>query len=263
VEENFLETGTPSDLMAQAIDWLRNSSATVCLTGAGISTESGIPDFRSRGGIWDRIDPKDFDIRRWLGSEDVRRRYWSASREGYPMVQQAAPSQGHLALARLADSGRLSLLITQNTDGLHQKAGHEPAKVIELHGTSHVCVCTECGERVPRSEVQDRVEKGEEVPLCQGCGGFLKPDAVFFGEGLDSDRLSRAVSEAEAAKVFLVAGSSLAVRPAGALPERAYMAGARVIIVNDGPTRFDWKAHAVLRGKTGDILPALVDATLA
>ncbi len=258
-----MTNGFPADSIAQAADWLRASAVTVCLTGAGISTESGIPDFRSRGGVWDRFDPKDFDIRRWLGSEEVRRRYWAMSREGYPRVMGAEPSKGHAALSRLAGSGRLSLLITQNTDGLHQKAGHDPDEVVEIHGTSHFCVCAACGERITRAEVQERVERGEEIPLCENCGGFLKPDAVFFGEDIAPERLERAVTGAESAEVFLVAGSSLAVRPAGALPERAVLSGARLIIVNESPTRLDGKAHAVLRGKTGDILPALVEAALA
>jgi len=252
----------PGISLAEAAAWLRSSEATVCLSGAGISTESGIPDFRSRGGIWDRFDPKDFEIRRWLGSEEIRRRYWEMAREGYPRVCGAPPSAGHHALARLARAGRLSLLITQNTDGLHQKAGHAPGDIVELHGTSHVCVCVGCGGRVPRPAVQRRVEAGEGIPLCGDCGGFLKPDAVFFGEGIPEDRLARSVAGAESAEVFLVVGSSLSVRPAGALPERALKRGARLIIVNEGPTRLDRRAHALLRGRTGEILPALVEAAL-
>ncbi len=252
----------PDELMAKASGWLRESGFTVCLTGAGISTESGIPDFRSRGGVWDRFDPKDFDIQRWRGSEEVRRRYWAATRETYPKVLAAEPSAGHRALARLSREGRLPLLVTQNTDGLHHKAGHEAERIVELHGTSHYCVCVACGERPARSAVQERVDAGEEVPACEGCGGFLKPDAVFFGEGIAPDRLERAVEGAESAEVFLVAGSSLAVRPAGALPEKALLAGARLIIVNNSPTRLDRRAHAVLRGKTGNILPALAEAAL-
>jgi len=248
--------------LAQAAEWLRASGATVCLTGAGISTESGIPDFRSRDGIWTRVDPKDFEIRRWLGSEEVRRRYWAAAREGYRLVSGAAPSAGHSALARLDEAGRLALLVTQNTDGLHQKAGHSAERIVELHGTSHVCVCVGCGERLPRPEVQARVEAGEEIPWCRGCGGALKPDAVFFGQPVPPDRLARSVEGAEGAEVFLVVGSSLFVRPAAALPERALLRGGRLIIVNEGPTRLDSKAHAVLRGRAGDILPALVEAAL-
>ncbi|MEK6711270.1 MAG: Sir2 family NAD-dependent protein deacetylase [Nitrospinota bacterium] len=251
------------EALGRAAGWLRASASTVCLSGAGISTESGIPDFRSRGGFWSRFDPRDFEIRRWLGSEEVRRRYWAAAREGYKVVSGAAPSAGHAALARLAGGGRLSLLVTQNTDGLHQRAGHPPEGLVELHGTSHVCVCAGCGERLPRPEVQARVEAGEEVPCCRGCGGPLKPDAVFFGEAIAPERLARAVEAAEGAEVFLVVGSSLAVRPAAALPERALLRGARLIIVNAGPTRLDAQAHALLRGRAGEILPPLAEAALA
>ncbi len=249
--------------IARAAEWIRGARRTVCLSGAGISTESGIPDFRSRGGIWDRFDPRDFEIRRWTGSEEVRRRYWAMTREGYPRVRDARPSAGHEALARLSRAGRLSLLVTQNTDGLHQKAGHDPEAIVEMHGTSHACVCLGCGAKVAREGVQSRVEAGEAVPLCRECGGFLKPDAVFFGEKIPEERIARALEGAESADAFLVVGSSLTVRPAGALPERALLAGARLIIVNESPTRLDAKAHALLRGKAGEILPALVEAALA
>ena len=249
-------------LIEQAAAWVLESRSTVCLTGAGISTESGIPDFRSKGGIWDRFDPKDFEIRRWLASEDIQRRYWEVAQDGYNLVRSATPSSGHFALARLSRHGYLKLLLTQNTDGLHQKAGHDPDMVVELHGTSHVCVCVGCGLKLPRSEVHARVQGGELIPKCEDCGCLLKPDAVFFGEGLSQEKLSRAVEASNEAGVFLVAGSSLAVRPAGGLPERARRAGARLIIVNEGPTRFDAKADMRIQGKTGDVLPALVDVVL-
>jgi NAD-dependent deacetylase len=260
--EKLAGENTAGENMPRAVQWLRESERTVCLTGAGISTESGIPDFRSGGGVWVRFDPRDFDIRRWTSSEEVRRRYWAATRESYPRVLEAESSEGHNALARLSRAGKLSLLITQNTDGLHQKAGHEPKKIVEIHGTSHFCVCVGCVEWVPRREVQARIQGGEKIPACGGCGSFLKPDAVFFGEPIVPERLSRAVDGAEASQVFLVAGSSMAVRPAGALPEKALMAGARLIIVNDSPTRLDGSAHALLRGRMGEILPALAGAVL-
>ena len=250
-------------LIEQAAAWVLESHSTVCLTGAGISTESGIPDFRSKGGIWDRFDPKDFEIRRWLASEEIQRRYWEVAQDGYDLVQNATPSKGHIALAQLSLHGRLKLLVTQNTDGLHQKTGHDPDEIVELHGTSHVCVCVGCGIKLPRSEIHERVRGGEAIPKCKDCGALLKPDAVFFGEGLSQEKLSRAVEASRKADVFLVAGSSLAVRPAGGLPERARKAGARLIIVNEGPTRFDDRADMRIQGKTGEVLPALVDAVLA
>lgn len=206
--------------------------------------------------------PKDFDIRRWKASTEVRRCYWAATLETYPRVLGAMPSAGHMALARLAEAGRLSLLITQNTDGLHQKAGHNVERLVELHGTSHFCVCVSCGERTKRVAVNDRIQAGEVIPSC-GCGGFLKPDAVFFGESIAPDRLIRAVLFSKSAQVFLAAGSSLAVRPAGALPEKALQGGARLIIVNDSPSRLDNLGDALLRGKTGEILPVLVNSILS
>ncbi len=249
-------------LIEKAAAWVLESRSTVCLTGAGISTESGIPDFRSKGGVWERFDPKDFDIRRWLASSEIQKRYWEVALDGYDLVRSAAPSGGHLALARLSRHGRLTLLVTQNTDGLHQKAGHDPERIVELHGTSHLCVCVGCGAKSPRPEVHARVRGGEAVPRCRDCGDPLKPDAVFFGEALPPEKLSRAEAASRKAEVFLVAGSSLAVRPAGGLPERARRAGARLVIVNEGPTRFDAKADIRIQGKTGEILPALADAVL-
>ena len=176
-------------LIEQAATWIVESQSTVCLTGAGISTESGIPDFRSKGGIWDRFDPKDFEIRRWLASEEIQRRYWEVAQDGYDLVQNATPSGGHYALAKLSRYGRLKLLVTQNTDGLHQKAGHDPDKIVELHGTSHKCVCVGCGNKLPRAEVHERVQGGETIPKCKYCGALLKPDAVFFGEGFVSGKV--------------------------------------------------------------------------
>ncbi len=254
--------GSRKELIEKAAAWVRESRSTVCLTGAGISTESGIPDFRSRGGIWDRFDPKDFDIRRWLASSDIQKRYWEVALDGYELVKTASPSAGHLALARLSRHDRLALLVTQNTDGLHQKAGHDPEKIVELHGTSHLCVCVGCGAKSPRPGVHARVRGGEAIPRCGRCGGLLKPDAVFFGERLSAEKLARADAASRVAEVFLVAGSSLEVRPAGGLPERARRAGARLVIVNEGPTRFDARADARIQGKTGEILPALADAAL-
>ena len=249
-------------LIEQAAAWVLESRATVCLTGAGISTESGIPDFRSKGGIWDRFDPKDFDIRRWLVSEDIQRRYWKVAQDGYNLVRNALPSGGHFALAKLSQHNHLDLLVTQNTDGLHQKAGHDLDKIVELHGTSHACVCVGCGAKLPRPEVHTRVQSGEAIPKCEDCGCLLKPDAVFFGEGLAPQKLSRAVDASKNAEIFLVVGSSLSVRPAGGLPERARKAGARLVIINEGPTRFDAKADMCIQGKTGDLLPALVNAVI-
>ena len=134
--------GSRQKLIEQAAEWLLESRSTVCLTGAGISTESGIPDFRSKGGIWDRFDPKDFEIRRWLASEDIQRRYWEVAQDGYSLVRNAPPSSGHFALARLSEYGRLNLLVTQNTDGLHQKAGHEPDKIGGIaRNESYMCLC--------------------------------------------------------------------------------------------------------------------------
>ncbi|MBK8064134.1 MAG: Sir2 family NAD-dependent protein deacetylase [Betaproteobacteria bacterium] len=238
--------------------WVAAARRVVVLTGAGISTESGIPDFRGPDGVWTR-DPeaeKLSDIRHYLGDPAVRRRAWQ-KRLTAP-AWQARPNAGHAALVELERRGALHALITQNIDGLHQKAGSSPDKVIEVHGTMHEVVCRGCARRGPMLPVLERVRAGEEDPACAHCGGILKSATILFGEGLEPGVMERALRAAEAADLLLAVGSSLQVYPvAGAVPA-AKRAGARLVIVNAEPTPFDDLANAVLRGSIGEILPRLV-----
>jgi len=238
--------------------WVAAARRVVALTGAGISTESGIPDFRGPDGVWTR-DPeaeKLSDIRHYLGDPAVRRRAWQ-KRLTAP-AWQARPNAGHAALVELERRGALHALITQNIDGLHQKAGSSPDKVIEVHGTMHEVVCRGCARRGPMLPVLERVRAGEEDPACAQCGGILKSATILFGEGLQPGVMERALRAAEAADLLLAVGSSLQVYPvAGAVPA-AKRAGARLVIVNAEPTPFDDLADAVLRGSIGEILPRLV-----
>ncbi|MDP8925126.1 MAG: Sir2 family NAD-dependent protein deacetylase [Chloroflexota bacterium] len=244
----------------QLADLIARSRRIVAFTGAGVSTESGIPDFRSPGGVWDRHAPIDF--RDFLASADARRETWRRGLHTYPVVAAAEPNAAHLALVELELSGKLSAVVTQNIDGLHQKAGHGPGRVIELHGNAHGVRCLDCEARYDRPAIHARVTAGEAEPDCAGCGGTLKPTTVSFGEGMPYDELRRAEQEALACDLMLVVGSSLVVFPAAAVPQRAVDAGARLAIVNATETPLDERADMVVRGRAAVVLPLIVRAGL-
>jgi len=232
----------------------------VVLTGAGISTESGIPDFRGPQGVWTR-DPKAekmATLQHYMADPDVRARAWQ-SRLDSP-AWTAEPNAGHRALAYLERRGKLHTLITQNVDGLHQKAGSDPARIVEIHGTMREVVCLTCGERAPMERALARVRAGEADPACRSCGGILKSATISFGQSLVPEDLLRAQEAAEACDLLLAVGSTLSVYPIAGVVPVAKDGGARVIIVNAEPTAMDHLADAVLRGQIGEILPRLVAA---
>jgi NAD-dependent deacetylase len=231
----------------------------VVLTGAGVSTESGIPDFRSPGGVWDRYDPGDLTWQKFIGSADGRRRYWQLGRAVYPVLRSAIPNAAHLALAELHRMGRLDCCITQNVDDLHRRAGLPAGALIELHGNATLVRCLECGAGWHRDEVHAWLESGIDVPDCPKCGGIVKPRTVLFGEGMPAGELAEAERRARAADLFVVVGSSLAVYPAAYLPAHARDAGATVVIVNLAPTAFDARAELVVRGRAGEVLAGVAN----
>jgi len=241
-----------------ASTWIDASRRVVALTGAGISTESGIPDFRGPQGLWTK-NPKAeklSDIRHYMADPEVRRLAWQ-QRVAHP-AWHARPNAGHLALASLEQSGKLHALVTQNIDGLHQAAGNSPDKVVEVHGTIHEVVCMRCQWRGPMQATLDRVRAGEEDPECRACGGILKSATISFGQPLIPEVIDRALRAAQEADLLLAIGTSLNVYPvAGAVP-LAKAAGARVIILNAQPTALDDLADALLRGSIGEVLPQLV-----
>jgi NAD-dependent deacetylase len=237
--------------------WVDDATRIVALTGAGISTESGIPDFRGPQGLWTR-DPKAerlSNIHAYMSDASVRREAWKG-RLDHP-AWRAAPNAGHLALVELERRGKLHALITQNIDGLHQQAGSSAEKVIEVHGTLRDVMCMACGWRGPMQATLDRVRAGEEDPPCHRCGGILKSATISFGQALVPSVIARAIRAAEQADLLLAIGTSLQVYPvAGAVPT-ALEAGIRVVIVNAEPTPFDEVVDAVLRKPIGEILPAV------
>jgi len=239
--------------------WLRDARRIVVLTGAGISTESGIPDFRGPQGVWTKnpAAEKTATLRHYVGDPDVRRLAWKNRIESE--MWSAKPNAGHYALAELERRAALHLLVTQNVDGLHIAAGTSPDRIVELHGTVHGAKCLDCGWHGPMEETLDRVRAGEEDPACLECGGMLKSATISFGENLVPEDLMRSQLAAAEADVFLAAGTTLTVYPAAGLPEIALNNGARLVIFNAQETPFDDWASAVRRDQLGDVLPAVVE----
>jgi NAD-dependent deacetylase len=237
--------------------WMRDAEQIVVLTGAGISTESGIPDFRGPQGMWTKNPEaeKTATLSYYVGDPEVRKRSWRNRIES-PMFS-ADPNAGHLALADLERKARLHTLVTQNVDGLHQAAGTSPEIVIEIHGNVHGAKCLACDWRGTMDEVLERVRAGEDDPPCRQCGGILKSATISFGENLVPEDLSRAQRAAAGADLFLAVGTSLTVFPAAALPEISLAAGGRLVVFNAETTPFDGYAAAVVRERLGEVLPQL------
>lgn len=244
-------------LLTRVRAWVDTAQRVVVLTGAGISTESGIPDFRGPQGVWTRNPAAErmATIDHYLADPGVRRAAWQARLES--PAWQAKPNRGHLALVDLERRGKLHALITQNVDELHQLAGSSPARVIEVHGTMRRWMCWGCGRRGPIDEVLQRVRDGEADPPCHDCGGILKSDTISFGQALVPAVIDRALRVAGEADLMLAVGSTLQVHPVAGTVEIAHDAGARIVIVNNQPTPLDHLADALLRDPIGEALPAI------
>jgi len=251
------------DQIVRARDLVAGALRVTALTGAGISTESGIPDFRGPNGVWTR-DPeaeKMATLSVYLSDPDVRRRAWRNRLES--PAWQAKPNAGHRAFVDLERRGVLDTLVTQNIDGLHIAAGNSSERVVEIHGTMREVTCMRCGDRLPMTVVLDRVRAGEDDPACRApagdgvCGGILKSATISFGQNLMPEDLERADEAARRCDVFLAVGTSLTVYPAAGLVPRAKASGAALVIVNDQPTDYDDIAEAVIRGPIGTVLPRI------
>lgn len=238
--------------------WLRDANQVVVLTGAGISTESGIPDFRGPQGVWTKnpAAEKTATLQHYVSDPEVRKQAWRNRVEGN--FFSADPNDGHRALAALEHKVALHTLVTQNVDRLHHDAGSSPELIIEIHGNVREVKCLTCGWRAPMDVALDRVRAGEEDPPCTECGGILKSATISFGENLVPEDLERAQDAAAGADLFLAVGTSLGVYPAAALPEIALGNGARLVVLNAQETPFDAMAAAVRRDQLGTVLPALV-----
>jgi len=250
--------GRPVVSVELVAEWVARAERIVALTGAGVSTESGIPDFRGPEGVWTR-DPSAerlSNIGYYVTDPSIRRESWRRRLEHPAWVAQ--PNDAHRALADLDRTGRLALLVTQNIDGLHLAAGSSPDRVVEIHGSIRDSVCLACGDRRPMPETLERVRAGDTDPACLICGGILKSATVSFGQNLDPALLARAEEAAAACDLFVAVGTSLTVYPVARLPQIAVDAGARVVIVNAEPTPLDGTAHAVLRGRAGAVLGAIL-----
>lgn len=246
-----------NDLLSQKIaDLIIDSRRIVVFTGAGISTESGIPDFRGKDGIWTRLDPEDFTIQRFIERPEVRKMQWKMLAEG-GMVKEVKPNNAHYAIAELEKLGKLDCIVTQNIDNLHELAGNSPEIIFELHGNMQYVRCLGCHKRFPMAEILVRLAV-EEVPACEHCKGILKPDAVFFGEALPEHVLSEAVKRASQCDLCIVIGSTLVVYPAAYIPIYARDAGARIVIVNIGATPMDDEAAVRVEGKAGEVMSSVM-----
>ena len=240
--------------------WIDAAERVVVLAGAGISTDSGIADFRGPDGVWTRNPEaeKRATLQYYMSDPQVRRDSWR-SRIEHP-AWSAEPNAGHRALVTLEQRGKLDTLVTQNIDGLHHAAGSDPGRIVEVHGTMREVVCMSCGERAPMERALERVRAGEDDPDCHTCGGILKSATISFGQNLVAEDLQRAGVAARRCDLLLVVGSTLSVYPVADMVPVARMAGARVVIVNGSETAMDHHADAVLRGSISELLPHIVRA---
>ncbi len=243
---------------AQVWAWIEKAERVVALTGAGISTDSGIPDFRGPQGLWTKnpVAEKMSNIHYYLADPQVRKASWQ-NRLSSP-AWSAKPNPGHLALVELERRGKLHALITQNIDELHQIAGNSRERIIEVHGTMRKFMCWDCGTRGPMQRVLDRVRAGEEDPHCRDCGGILKSDTISFGQQLVPEVIDQAMQAAAEADLFISVGTSLQVYPVAGTVDVARRAGARIVIVNAQPTPFDDVADAVFDASISEVLPEII-----
>ncbi len=246
------------DLIAKGAEMIKEAQKILVFTGAGLSTESGIPDFRSPGGVWDKYDPSDFYFQNFISNEKSREKYWRMSTEFYDTMKDAAPNPAHLAIKTLEDIGKLLAVVTQNIDHLHFKAGNSPDKIIELHGMAFSVSCLSCGKKYDRDKIQERINSGVRVPYCDDCSGILKPDTISFGQAMPEDKVAQANKCASECDLCIVLGSSLVVYPAASVPVRAVQNGAKLIIINRDETPIDSDADLVIHESVSKALGQMI-----
>ncbi|MEJ2587464.1 MAG: Sir2 family NAD-dependent protein deacetylase [Deltaproteobacteria bacterium] len=239
-------------------DMIREAKNILVFTGAGLSTESGIPDFRSPGGLWEKYDPEDFYFQKFISDEHARETYWKMSGELHEMLKKARPNPAHLAIVTLEKAGKLLALVTQNIDNLHHRAGNSPERIIELHGTAVTVSCLRCKKAYDRDDIQHRLDSGLKVPYCDTCGGILKPDTVSFGQAMPQKEMAQAISSAEACDLCMVLGSSLVVYPAASVPLHAQRSGAKLMIITLGNTPHDAEADLAIHQPVSKVLSEML-----
>jgi len=235
---------------------IRRAEKITVFTGAGISTESGLSDFRSPGGVWDRY--RIVTYQEFLESPGARREYWRMKHALYGELKNASPNRAHRALAALEQMGKLHCLITQNIDGLHQEAGNDPARVIELHGTNRKALCLDCQKSWPIAQIHESLAENDFDPRCDGCTGLVKPATISFGQAMPEGELLQAFTGAADCSLFLMIGSSLQVEPAASIPAMAHQEGAALIFMNRTETPLDHLAAIIFREEIGDVLERLL-----
>jgi len=246
-----------NDKISLIAEHIAKGGNNVFFTGAGISTESGIPDYRSKGGIWDKFRPVYYD--EFMSSRYARIEYWRQKSELYQDLVKARPNPAHMAIATLYEMGMLEAVITQNIDGLHQESGLPDDKVIELHGSNRRIRCMSCGNTSSIHEAQKRIEAGDPAPECE-CGGYLKPDTISFGQAMPEDEVERATRLSRGCDCFIVVGSTLLVQPAALMPVYAKQSGAFLAIVNMSETPCDEMCDVLIRGKAGEVLVQFIES---
>ncbi len=245
-------------LLTKGAGLIREAEKILVFSGAGLSTESGIPDFRSPGGLWSKYDPSDFYFDKIISDEKARMKYWEMSTESYRIMKDAVPNRAHLSIKTLEDGGKLLAIVTQNIDSLHHKAGNSPEKIIEIHGTAFSVSCLECGKKYDRDDIENRIRAGVSLPYCDACSGILKPDTISFGQAMPQDKMAQAIACARECDLCIVLGSSLVVYPAASVPAHAVENGARLIIVNRDETPLDHTADLVIHESVSKALETMV-----
>lgn len=245
--------------VAKGVELIRESEKILVFTGAGLSTESGIPDFRSPGGIWDRYDPSDFYFQKIVSDEKAREKYWEMSSEFYEMMKDAVPNRAHLAIAELEGTGKLLAIVTQNVDRLHHKAGNSPDKIIEIHGTTFSVSCLSCRKAYDRDEIEVRLRSGVKAPYCDDCSGILKPDTISFGQAMPEDKMAQSLKHARDCDLCIVLGSSLVVYPAASVPIQAVETGAKLMIINRDETPLDPHAALIIHDSVAKTLGQIME----
>jgi NAD-dependent deacetylase len=246
-------------LIAKGTELIKEAEKILIFSGAGLSTESGIPDFRSPGGLWSKYDPSDFYFDKIVSDEKARISYWEMSTESYQVMRDAVPNRAHRAIKILEDRGKLIAIVTQNIDSLHHRAGNSPERIIEIHGTAFSVSCLSCRKKYDRDEIEERIKSGVRVPYCDECAGILKPNTISFGQAMPQDKMSQAIARAEECDLCIVLGSSLVVYPAASIPVHAVESGAKLIIVNRDETPLDHMADLVFHESVSTALGQMIE----